>query len=154
MLDEIDGQVELADQALSKLDANEVAMVKSHYACQILLNRAAYYNKKLKKHGLMTEREAGGFVEEIEENLYDLLECQETEHTDEMSTDHKMHRISNCSPELLSTWNLLDEVSKRNLHVTVDDGVLPRTIEEESVLVPTKMELDALNVEMPLDVSD
>jgi len=52
-----DEQVEVADALLSKLDKTNVAIVKSHYACQILLNRAAYCFQKLKKHGPMTERE-------------------------------------------------------------------------------------------------
>ena len=65
VLDESDEQVELADEALKKLSETDVAIVKSHYVCQILLNRAAYYFIKLKKNGLMTEREADHFLENI-----------------------------------------------------------------------------------------
>ena len=53
----------MADALLSKLDKTDVALVKSHYACQILLNRAAYYFKKLKKHGLVIEQEEQVYLE-------------------------------------------------------------------------------------------
>jgi len=110
VLDECDEQIKLAENALKELDDEDVQVVKSHYVCHILLNRAAYYFKKLKKHGLMTEREAGMFLEEIEENIYDVLKCRETEHTNEMSERGKMRRLSNAPPEDLSTWNLLAEI--------------------------------------------
>ncbi|KAL7539494.1 hypothetical protein ACHAXR_011486, partial [Thalassiosira sp. AJA248-18] len=114
VLDESDAQVEMAEQALSTLDDDDVAIVKSHYVCQILLNRAAYYFKKLKKHGLMTEREAGEHLEEIEENIQHILECRETTHTDEMTTDRKTRRLSALDPELvaLNLFGSLDDESK------------------------------------------
>lgn len=101
VMDESDEQVELASEALCQLNETEVAMVKSHYACQILLNRSAYYFQKLQKQGLMTEREAGKFLEEIEENIYDLFECREKEHTDEMSSGQKIGRLSSIPKEIL-----------------------------------------------------
>merc|ERR1712008_424791 len=47
VLDESDKQVELADTALAEIEDGDVAMVKSHYICHILLNRAADYFTKL-----------------------------------------------------------------------------------------------------------
>ena len=41
MLDESEAQVQLADKALSSLPEEDVKMIKSDYACQILLNRSA-----------------------------------------------------------------------------------------------------------------
>ena len=89
-----DEQVALANKALSELDEDDVAMVKSHYACQILLNRSAYYFKKLQKSGLMTEKEAGEFLEEIEGSLFELLECRETHHSEEMTPEDKNARLT------------------------------------------------------------
>ena len=139
-----DEQVRLANASLAKLDEVDVGVVKSHYVCQILLNRAAYYLNKLKKHGLMSEKEAAGFLEEIQENLKHLLECKEVYHTDEMNSSHKMKRFraasiactlcpSNTSrtdgltqapKKKLEQWNLYEEVSKQNLDIIKKDAPL------------------------------
>ena len=144
VLDESDEQVRLANASLAKLDEVDVGVVKSHYVCQILLNRAAYYLNKLKKHGLMSEKEAAGFLEEIQENLKHLLECKEVYHTDEMNSSHKMKRFraasiactlcpSNTSrtdgltqapKKKLEQWNLYEEVSKQNLDIIKKDAPL------------------------------
>mmetsp|Transcript_26297 Transcript_26297/g.56470 ORF Transcript_26297/g.56470 Transcript_26297/m.56470 type:complete len:997 (-) Transcript_26297:1437-4427(-) len=146
VMDESDGQVEMAVGTLSKFDEMDVAMVKSHYVCQILLNRAAYYFKKLKKHGLMTEREAGEILEEIEENIYDLLECRKTEHTDEMSTAHKMHRLESMPRGMLKSLNLLDVVSKDNLDGDHDANSPKKEGETVSGLHLTREEKEELDL--------
>ena len=124
VLDESDEQVRLANASLAKLDEVDVGVVKSHYVCQILLNRAAYYLNKLKKHGLMSEKEAAGFLEEIQENLKHLLECKEVYHTDEMNSSHKMKRLTQAPQKKLEQWNLYEEVSKRNLDIIKEDAPL------------------------------
>ena len=83
----------------------------------------------------MTEREAGEFLEEIEENIYELLECREVEHNDEMSHDGKMSRLTVIPEEMLKSWNLYDMVSQRNLNVekstTDDNGEVPNSSKKE-----------------------
>lgn len=114
VMDECDAQVELAVETLSTFVESDVAMIKSHYVCQILLNRAAYYFKKLIKRGLMTEREAGEFLEEIEESIYGLSECRKAEHTDEMSDAHKMDRLSSIPDEMLKVMGVETELRNDN----------------------------------------
>ncbi|KAL3804609.1 hypothetical protein ACHAW5_000083 [Stephanodiscus triporus] len=77
VLDESDEQVRLAEEALSKLDARDVKLVTGRYACQILLNRAAYYLTELEEEGFMSGREAGEFLDEIHEHISDLYESHE-----------------------------------------------------------------------------
>ena len=78
---ESEQQVKLAEEALSKFDVVNVNMVRSHYACRILLNRAAYCYSKQLDHTLITEREAGTLLEEIEGLIDDLLECRDKDHS-------------------------------------------------------------------------
>jgi len=110
VMDESDKQVQLASEALCELDETEVAMVKSQYACQILLNRSAHYYQKLHQRGLMTEREAGKVLEEIEDEINDLLECREKEYEDEMSSSEKIRRLSMIPKETLHMQGIEDVV--------------------------------------------
>jgi hypothetical protein len=87
-------QVLRAEKALDEFDENEVQQIKSHYACHIILNKAAAYYEKLSRQGLMTEREAGEFLCEMESSIRHLNECQESEHG-ELSERHKMERMPN-----------------------------------------------------------
>ena len=80
---ESEQQVKLAEESLSKFDAIYVNTVRSHCACQILLNRAASCCSKQLDHSLITEREAGTLLEEIEGHIKTLLECREIDHTDD-----------------------------------------------------------------------
>ena len=66
----------------------------------------------------MTEREAGVFLEEIEENICHTLECRETSHEDEMSERKKMQRLTAMPSKTLESWDLLETVSKSNLFDT------------------------------------
>ncbi|KAL7536985.1 hypothetical protein ACHAWF_005623 [Thalassiosira exigua] len=106
VLDESDKQVEHAKNALNELDESDVKLVSSHYACLILLNRAANYFKKLQKHGLMSPKEAGEFLEDIEEAIYDVHECHKVVHKGEVSQHHKEARLSEVTPSMLKGLNL------------------------------------------------
>ncbi len=79
---ESEQQVKRAEEALAKFDIASVSTVRSHYACRILLNRAAYCYSKQLDHNLINEREAGTLLEEIEGHIRNLLECREKDHSD------------------------------------------------------------------------
>ena len=101
----------MADKALAEIAGEDVAIVKSHYICHILLNRAAYYFRKLKKHGLMSEREAGGFLEELEESISHVLKYQTKVHTDELTSSSKMKHLSQLPDrvKVLLRLNVVDQ---------------------------------------------
>ena len=120
VLDESAAQVRLADKALLALDREDVKMIKSHYACHILLNRGAHYFSKLAEHGLMTEREAGEFIEEIEEEIHSLVACKEFAHEDEITNESKMHRLSKIPDYMLADLNLQEET--QNYRNSLDKG--------------------------------
>lgn len=92
VLYESEQQVKLAEEKLSKFDIVHVKTVRSHYACQILLNRAASCYKDQLNHGLITEMEAGTLLEEIEEHISNLVECRETVHDEKDSDGSKSER--------------------------------------------------------------
>ena len=141
----------MADEALDEMVEEDVAIVKSHYVCHILLNRAAYYFKKLNKNGLMTEKEAGGFLEEIEEHIYHVLKCREMAHTDEMTSALKMERLSEIPAQLLEAsivarTILLEDISEQNLY----DDANPSKKEWLSHMHLSQKEME----ELSLDGSD
>jgi|GEM_PF-4626784 len=111
VLEESAAQVRLADKALLALDKEDVKMIKSHYACQILLSRSAHYFSRLSKYGLMTEREAGEFIEEIEKEMHNLIACREFTHQDEISHNMKMHRLSRIPDYMLVNMHLQEETN-------------------------------------------
>ena len=94
-----DLQVKMANAALEQMPEADVNIVKSHYVCQILLNKSAHYMTKLKERGLMTEREAGEVLEEIEGHMLHAFQCRKETHTDELTHAGKQKRLSVVSPE-------------------------------------------------------
>ncbi len=82
VLYESEQQVKSAEEALAKFDIASVNTVRSHYACRILLNKAAYCYSKQLDYNLITDKEAGTLLEEIEGHIRNLLECREKDHSD------------------------------------------------------------------------
>ncbi len=93
VLQESVAQVRLAKDALKEFDEKEVQQIKSHYACNIILNRAAAYYERLSEQGLMSEREAGEFLEEMEKEILHTKECLDSSHAGELSEHHKQAMI-------------------------------------------------------------
>ena len=77
VLSECDSQVHMAQIDLDAIDKEHVSLIKTNYLAQILLNQGAFCVKKMQEDGLMTEREAGEFLEEVEEDLRRLEENTE-----------------------------------------------------------------------------
>lgn len=86
-------QVTLAEEALAEFDVEKVQQIKSHYACHIILSTAASYYERLSRQGLMSEREAGEVLEEIESSTRHMDECQSLTHAGELSEGHKKQRM-------------------------------------------------------------
>ena len=93
VLDECAEQMKLANDSLKKLDKMDVTLVKSHYVCEILLNKSASYITELSHHGLMSEKEASEFLERIEKDVFNIRECRQDKHKDEMSARNKKKRL-------------------------------------------------------------
>mmetsp|Transcript_11154 Transcript_11154/g.19589 ORF Transcript_11154/g.19589 Transcript_11154/m.19589 type:complete len:998 (+) Transcript_11154:30-3023(+) len=154
ILDESEKQVEMADEALNEMADEDVAIVKSHYVCHILLNRTAYYFKKLKKHGLVTEKEAGGFLEEIEEHIDHVLKCREMVHTDEMTSSHKVKRLSEIPAQLLDWLDSSSSPKKegevlRHNHVHLSQKEMEELSLDGSDVLISEKDIEALhNAEM------
>ena len=90
VLRECDIQIQLAEDALNEIDKEQVQQVKSHYACQILLNKAAHFLQTLTAQGLMTQGEAGQILEEIEDHVQGVVECQKEVHEGEYTPSEKI----------------------------------------------------------------
>mmetsp|Transcript_2950 Transcript_2950/g.4511 ORF Transcript_2950/g.4511 Transcript_2950/m.4511 type:complete len:912 (+) Transcript_2950:73-2808(+) len=107
VLQESVDQVLLAEQALDEFDEKEVQQIKSHYACHIILSKAAAYYETLSRQGLMSEREAGEILEEMESHILHTKECQDSSHAGEMSDRHKLEMVpdDDWSPLHLSSSN-------------------------------------------------
>jgi hypothetical protein len=121
VLQESLNQVLRAEQALSEFDENKVQQIKSHYACHIILNKAAAFYEKLSLQGLMTEREAGEFLEEVESSIRHLNECQVPVHNGELSERHKMERMPN------DEWSSLH---LRSIDVKIMEGNVTKNADE------------------------
>lgn len=104
ILKENDEQVLLAKEALTQLGATDVKIVTSHYLCQILLNRAAHHLEQLKEHGLMSDKEATDYLEEIEVQLSKLFKYHM--HSQKMSAKDKANILAQAPAELLEKWNI------------------------------------------------
>jgi len=96
-------EVQLAEGALEELLEEDVAMVKSLLLCHIVLNKAADYFKKLASQGLMSGKEAGEFLEHIEDEISHILSTKEMDHSAELSNTIKQARLSQVpmDPELM-----------------------------------------------------
>lgn len=90
VLKECDVQIKLAEGSLRDIDKEQVKQIKSHYACQILLNKAAHFLQTLTAQGLMTQGEAGEILEEVEDNVQSVFECQKDRHNGEKTEIQKL----------------------------------------------------------------
>lgn len=97
ILDECAAQINLAVASLEKLNATDVALSKSHYACDILLHKGASYFAVLSNHGLLTQREASEFVEDIEKKLFNVSECHQLAHKGELTKSRKNSFFGNLT---------------------------------------------------------
>lgn len=77
-------------------------MIKSLNACQILLNRSARYFEKLNKRGLVSDKEAGEFLDKVEYYINSTLEPHENIHYGKMSSGAKVNRLRSL-PEYMFT---------------------------------------------------
>lgn len=69
VLNECDSQLNMAQFELDAIDKDQVSLIKTNYLAQILLNKGASCIKEMQADGLMTEKEAGEFLEEVAEYL-------------------------------------------------------------------------------------
>mmetsp|Transcript_8996 Transcript_8996/g.13898 ORF Transcript_8996/g.13898 Transcript_8996/m.13898 type:complete len:907 (-) Transcript_8996:63-2783(-) len=121
VLQESADQVLLAEQALDKFDAKEVQQIKSHYACTIILNRAAAYYERLSHQGLMSEREAGELIEEMEANILHTKECLDNSHDGELSDRHKIEMMPDDNWSSLHLRNSTLKCVTENLKEDADE---------------------------------
>jgi hypothetical protein len=63
----------------------------------------------------MSQREAGEFIEEIEEEIHSLIACKEFAHEDEITTETKMHRLSRIPEYMLANMDLKEETENYRL---------------------------------------
>ncbi|KAL7512439.1 hypothetical protein ACHAXN_009383 [Cyclotella atomus] len=77
VLDESKEQVARAEAVIAAFDAADVNAIKSQYCCQILLYKCADYFCNLSMNGLMSEREAGEFLEQYDRELRQLRNSSE-----------------------------------------------------------------------------
>lgn len=89
VLEECNSQIKLAQAALEEIDPVEVQQIKSHYACQILLNKSAHFLQTLVAQGLMNPGEAGHVLDEIEGCIQGVVECQKNVHDGQYSASKK-----------------------------------------------------------------
>ena len=78
----------------------------------VLLSKSADYFTKLSHHGLMTQKEAGEFMEGIEEELYELSSCRQFIHQDELDVEMKMQRFSKIPDYMVTNMELDEEVTE------------------------------------------
>merc|ERR1712194_388145 len=129
----------MALACLSTFPEADVALVKSRYVCQVLLNKSAFYFKQLNDQGLVTEREAGESLDEIEENINGLMKFRKAAHTGEMSATAKRARLTMMPEAMLQTLGEgYDMNSFKQSNTT--------TIKEDEELSLTAGDISGLNV--------
>lgn len=123
VLEESFDQVLRAEQTLDEYDEKEVQQIKSHYACRIILNKAAAFYEKLARQGLMTEREAGEFIEETETNIRHLNVCRASTHAGELSEQHKMEMMPSDGWGVAENVKKGDKSVKENVKEDADEEI-------------------------------
>lgn len=89
IMDESDEQVLEAKKLLESMDKNVVAGIIEHHICTILLNEGARYIESLCAAGLLLEKEASQFIEDVSHELERVSHCSLEEHPGELSADEK-----------------------------------------------------------------
>ena len=88
VLHESQNQVKTAEDFLLSFDSIDVDAEMSHLFSIVLLNKAGTYIQQLLSAGILNQREAGQYSEEIEEELDVLLRyCPNSDHPGQLSTE-------------------------------------------------------------------
>lgn len=91
---EVKAQIKLARKVIEDTDEADMEIFESHSMCAILLNRTALYIESLLSAGVLEEREANAFLEEIEEAIEQTHHCTEQVHPGHLSKGEKLHELS------------------------------------------------------------
>ena len=65
-------------------------------------NKSAGYFEKLAKRGLVTGKEAGEFLEEVEEDIFHVLQCRHSTHKDELTEGARETRLRTLPTYMLN----------------------------------------------------
>lgn len=69
-------QIKLVKSALKDLDQLDVDSITYHFACHILLNQSVKFVERLSRKGLIPEKEDSDMLEDLDEYIGSLLDCQ------------------------------------------------------------------------------
>lgn len=83
VLIETEKQVRLAEELLKSKDEKDVCVMVSHLFCVILLNRIARDAEAMCGSGILKDKEAHKYVEEVEHELHRIDFCSHQEHPGE-----------------------------------------------------------------------
>lgn len=70
VVEESEKQEQLAQQVLDSVDKDQLKVIVEHFVCHVLLNKAAKMVKKHHASGILKDKEAEHFLEEIDEAIY------------------------------------------------------------------------------------
>ena len=101
---------------MAALDGDELEIIEHQYVCKVLLSKSAKYFEDLLQAGLMTDKEASGFLEKLEHEMFLLLGTKELESEGLINAQDKIRKFD-------SGWELTPEAQNclRDLHL---DAVL------------------------------
>jgi hypothetical protein len=75
VLDESNAETATAQDVLDNEDQQDVLVIRNLYFCAILLNKSAKYAENLLKEGVLEEKEASGYLDEIDTSLVAVNNC-------------------------------------------------------------------------------
>ena len=70
VIEESEKQEQLAQEVLDSIDKDQLKVIVEHFVCHVLLNKAAKIVQKHHTSGLLQDKEAEHFLEEIDEAIY------------------------------------------------------------------------------------
>lgn len=91
---EVKAQMKLARKVVESADESDVEIIESHSFCAILLNRTALYVEALLSSGVLSEREANVFLEDIERAIDSTHHCATQIHPGHLSKDEKSNHLT------------------------------------------------------------
>jgi hypothetical protein len=114
---EVKAQMKMAKEVIDETDETDVEIIESHSLCAILLNRTAIYVETLLDEGVLHEREAKVYLEEIEKALEETHHCTEHVHPGHLGKKEKKVHLSLMSSRIWDDLGAADSTDHQDAAV-------------------------------------
>ena len=117
VIEESNGQIQLAEADLNDIDQVDVMAVKGHLLCLVLLNNSVKYVERLSRQHLIPEQAASELLQVLDDQVENVWVCSKLVHDGRLSTSTQLTRLRQLPPDIIQEfdiWRQIAEISQNS----------------------------------------